>query len=275
MPELPEVEQVVRSLRGDLLGRSMVSLEVFHTAVLHEPLGDEEAFQEALTDRVIQGVRRRGKYILLDLDQGHLICHLRMTGKLMVVSQASTRSAHRHLQIHLSDGRLLVYDDVRRFGGFALVKEDPLKMPPLNRLGVEPLDEAWSGEVLYQRLRGRAVPIKNFLLDQHEIAGIGNIYADEALFRAGIRPRKRSNRLTRREAATLFEAIQTVLQEAIRLGGSTIRDYRDGHGEAGSFQDFHQVYGRAGKPCFICHHLLKRIQIGGRTTVYCPHCQRS
>lgn len=272
MPELPEVEQVVRSLASELVGLQITDLEVRHPAVLHRPAGDVDAFRRGLVGRTILAVRRRGKYIVIDLDQGHLICHLRMTGRLLLQAAEETAGRHRHWLAALSDGRYLVYDDVRRFGGFFLVDED---REALAALGVEPLDPAWRAEDLYRALKRRHLPIKSFLMDQKEIAGIGNIYADEALFRAGIRPRKSSDRLTRREATALHEALQRVLTEAIAMGGSTIRDYVDGHGEAGGFQTQHQVYGLGGQPCKVCQHTLKSIKIGGRTTVYCPHCQKS
>lgn len=274
MPELPEVETVCRGLRRHLVGRCITAVSVRQPDILHDgrTLEDFAAFLEG---RRILAVERRGKYILFVLDAGWLVCHLRMTGKLLWRSGPAEDGKHTHARFTLDDGSTLLYDDVRRFGGFTCWSQDPRLAPPLSALGPEPLSDAFDADWLWKSTRKRRRPIKTHLLDQSVACGIGNIYADEILFRAGVRPRKSAARLTRKECAAIVQATKDVLSEAIRAGGSTIRDYRDSDARAGSFQLAHQVYGRAGKPCQRCGTLLKSVSVGGRSSVYCPHCQKS
>lgn len=274
MPELPEVETVCRGLRAQILGRRIEGVEVRNAAVIHQNLAPEE-FAARLRGRSICGVERRGKYILLVLDDGWLVCHLRMTGKLLVCPQTQTPNKHTHLIFLLEGGLALHYNDVRRFGGFTWSDSDPRALAPLSALGLEPLEEDFDAAYLYASARGRKRPVKSHILDQGVVAGIGNIYADEILFRAGVRPKKSAARLTKAECAAIVRATKEILAEAICAGGSTIRDYVDSSMRAGSFQLAHQVYGRAGKPCYSCGSILKSVTVGGRSSVYCPHCQKS
>lgn len=275
MPELPEVETVCRGLRRHLLGRTITEVVVRSEAVIHMPGVDGETFARALCGKNIQAVERRGKYIILVLDGCWLVCHLRMTGKLLVRGEMKEAGKHDHVLFYLDDGCILLYEDVRRFGGFVLSETSPYLSVPLSKLGPEPLTEAFEEEGFYQSCRNRNRPIKSHLLDQGVVAGIGNIYADEILFRAGVRPRKSAARITRAEAATLVTATKVVLEEAVQAGGSTIRDYVDSDNRRGAFQLKHQVYGRAGEPCRRCGSVLKSVTVGGRSSVYCPHCQKS
>lgn len=279
MPELPEVETICRGLRKHLLGRTIERVEVHSADVIHQKELDAAAFSRVLTSQTIEGVQRRGKYILFQLrhDGGEswLVCHLRMTGRLLLRPQGETRSKHTHAVFTLDDGRLLLYEDVRRFGGFTYHEQDPRMLPPLLDLGPEPLTETFSAESFRACCRGRKRPVKSQLLDQHIVAGIGNIYADEILFRAGVRPRKQAARLTSGECAAIVQATKEVLTEAIDAGGSTIRDYVDSEMQSGSYQFAHQVYGRAGEPCRRCGTILKSVSVGGRSSVYCPTCQKS
>ncbi|MDO4280648.1 MAG: bifunctional DNA-formamidopyrimidine glycosylase/DNA-(apurinic or apyrimidinic site) lyase [Peptococcaceae bacterium] len=275
MPELPEVETVCAGLRRHLLGRRITGVHIYNEAVIHTCPGGAAQFAARIRGKTICAITRRGKYILIALSEGWLVCHLRMTGKLLVRAGDAARGKHDHVVFELDDGRKLFYEDVRRFGGFAYHASDPLQMPPLADLGPEPLSADFSGEVLWRNARGRKRPVKAQLLDQHVVAGIGNIYADEILFRAGIRPRKGADRLTKAECARIAQATKVVLAEAIQAGGSTIRDYVDSDAQAGHFQLAHQVYGRAGAPCRVCGSILKSVQVAGRTSVYCPHCQKS
>lgn len=279
MPELPEVETVCRGLRARILGRSIVRVMVRTSDVLHMAQPDVAAFTKVLTGTYIEAIMRRGKYILFALaKEGKklwLLCHLRMTGKLLVRKADDAPEKHTHLVFFLDDGQAVHYHDVRRFGGFTLMQEDPFARPPLAALGPEPLSEAFDAATFKARCKGRKRPVKAQLLDQSVVAGIGNIYADEILFRAGVRPRKSAARLTAAECGAIVEATKDVLQEAIAAGGSTIRDYVDSEAKAGSFQLAHQVYGRAGQLCRQCGTTLKSVQVAGRSSVYCPHCQKS
>lgn len=274
MPELPEVETVCRGLRAQILGRRIEGVEVRNAAVIHQNLAPAD-FAARLIGRSICTVERRGKYILIVLDQGWLVCHLRMTGKLLVRAQEAAPELHTHVVFALDGGLALHYNDVRRFGGFVWSDSDPRALAPLSALGPEPLEEDFDAAYLYASARGRKRPVKSHILDQGVVAGIGNIYADEILFRAGVRPKKSAARLTKAECAAIVRATKEILAEAIRAGGSTIRDYVDSSMRAGSFQLAHQVYGRAGKPCYSCGSILKSVTVGGRSSVYCPHCQKS
>ena len=189
MPELPEVETVCRGLRAQILGRRIEGVEVRNAAVIHQDLAPEE-FAARLRGRSICGVERRGKYILIVLDQGWLVCHLRMTGKLLVRAQEAAPELHTHVVFALDGGLALHYNDVRRFGGFTWSDSDPRALAPLSVLGPEPLEEDFDAAYLYASARGRKRPVKSHILDQGVVAGIGNIYADEILFRAGVRPKK-------------------------------------------------------------------------------------
>lgn len=275
MPELPEVETVVRGLQPRLVGRCMVKVEVRQADVVHRPRGNSAAFVHALTGRRICAVSRRGKYIVFALDKGWLVCHLRMTGKLLFREEGTKAAKHTHVIFMLDDGSLLFYEDARRFGGFDYWEKNPLAEPPLAALGPEPLTEGFNADYFKESTRRRKRPVKSHLLDQSVVAGIGNIYADEILFRAGVRPRKGTQRLSSSECAAIVAATKQVLGEAIAAGGSTIRDYVDTSSRAGHFQNAHQVYGRAGKPCVHCGTILKSVNVGGRSSVYCPHCQKS
>lgn len=275
MPELPEVETVCRTLTPHLVNRHIMKTVVLNQQVVHHSKEDGAAFSRAVEGALIKEIARRGKYILLVLDHGWVVCHLRMTGKLLVKERAYQPQKHDHLVLYLEDGKQLVYEDVRRFGGLSYYEACPNQQLPLAKLGPEPLSDSFDGEYLYQRCQNRKKPIKSFILDQSIVAGIGNIYADEILFRAGIRPLKSAYRLRKVECERLAQATKEVLSEAILAGGSTIRDYVNSDAQEGSFQLSHRVYGRAGAPCVTCGTPLKRLVVGGRSSVYCPCCQKS
>lgn len=275
MPELPEVETVCRGLRRHVVGRTITKVVVRSDSVIHDQGMTAEAFQALLEEHRICAVGRRGKYILLELDTGYLICHLRMTGKLLVRAGSVTPEKHDHVIFYLDDGHVLLYEDVRRFGGFLWCAGEPMYREPLSKLGSEPLEAAFNANDFFKSTRKRKRPIKTHLLDQTIVAGIGNIYADEILFAAGVRPRKSAMRITRGEADAIVNATKRILTEAIAVGGSTIRDYVDSESREGAFQLSHQVYGRAGEPCKQCGTALKSVTVGGRRSVYCPNCQKS
>lgn len=275
MPELPEVETVCRGLRRHIIGRTITEVVVRSDSVIHDQTMSAEVFVARVKGRTVCEVKRRGKYILLKLDEIWLICHLRMTGKLLFQSATEQPTKHDHVIFYLDDGNALFYEDVRRFGGFHLRAEDVMTTEPISKLGPEPLEEAFCAEYLFESTRKRKRSIKAHLLDQGIVAGIGNIYADEILFSAGVRPRKSAMRLSRVEAQAIVDASKHILSEAIIAGGSTIRDYVDSESREGTFQLSHQVYGRAGRPCKHCGTVLKCVAVGGRSSVYCPRCQKS
>lgn len=275
MPELPEVETVCRGLAQHIIGRTITKVIVRSDSVIHNEDMDMKAFQRRLTGCVICGIERRGKYILWRLSEGWLVCHLRMTGKLLVRPIDTLPGKHDHVVFYLDNGEAIFYEDVRRFGGFIVADKDPRKRGVLSKLGPEPLTEDFGTKYFFESTRKRKRPIKTHLLDQTIVAGIGNIYADEILYSAGVRPRKSAMRVTRAEAEAIVSATKRILTAAIVAGGSTIRDYVDSDNRKGNFQQSHQVYGRAGAPCNRCGTTLKHITVGGRSSVYCPTCQKS
>ncbi|BCX82298.1 formamidopyrimidine-DNA glycosylase [Methylomarinovum caldicuralii] len=270
MPELPEVETTRRGLEPHLRGRRIVSVRVRQPR-LRWPVADGLAGQ--VCGQTIRALQRRGKYLLLQLETGHLIVHLGMSGSLRLTDTA-TFGKHDHVIFTLDDGRSLVLRDPRRFGA-VLWWPGPVEDHPLLRdLGPEPLSPDFDGAWLYRRSRGSRRAVKQFLMDQHVVAGIGNIYANEALFAAGIDPRRPAGRIGRRRYDCLAAAVKAVLERAIVQGGTTLRDFVNDKGQPGYFQLALQVYGREGQPCPRCHTPIERITLGQRATYLCPRCQR-
>jgi formamidopyrimidine-DNA glycosylase len=274
MPELPEVETIVADLRPHLVGREIVRCELAFPTIVRHP--EPEEFIDAVTGMRIESMTRRGKYIYLHLTGSVvLVVHLGMTGQLRIVDAVATLEKHTHAVFFLDDGRQLRYRDPRRFGRLLAGTEDALltakKMP---RLGPEPIDPAFEADELYRSLRRRRSPLKAVLLDQKAIAGVGNIYADESLHRAGLRPTRLASTVSRRSAQRLHQSLRASLELAIANRGSSVDTYRDAWGELGGQQEKLLVYGRAGEPCFTCGRPLKAVRIAGRTTVYCTRCQR-
>jgi formamidopyrimidine-DNA glycosylase len=274
VPELPEVETVVRDLRGAVAGRTIARVDVLHFGVIRFPL--PEAFAAGLQGSRVEGVSRIGKFIFCALDTGdELVVHLGMTGHLLVTDAGAPLPAHTHLRAWLDDGHELRYDDARRFGRLLLGSRETLRAARvLPALGVDPLTEGFTAQHLDAVLRRTTRMLKAALLDQGGVAGLGNIYVDEVCHLAGVRPTRRCHRLTRRERQAIYDAIPVILQKAIANRGSSVDDYRDVWNAQGSMQEQLQVYGRAGRPCFRCGTVLVRTVVGGRTTVYCPKCQR-
>jgi len=274
MPELPEVETIVADLRPHLVGRTIVRAELNFPTIVRHP--EPEAFIDAVVGMRIESLGRRGKYILLGLvEEIFLVVHLGMTGQLRLVDPVTALEKHTHAVFFLDDGRQLRYRDPRRFGRLLLGTEQALlsskKMP---RLGPEPIDPDFAADELYRRLRKRRTAIKAVLLDQGAIAGVGNIYADESLHKARLRPDRIAGTLSRKSARRLHESLRESLQTAIANRGSSVDTYRDAWGEVGGQQEKLLVYGRAGEPCFTCGRPLSAIRIAGRTTVFCRRCQR-
>jgi formamidopyrimidine-DNA glycosylase len=287
MPELPEVETVRRGLEPALLGRRLIRAEA-RRKDLRFPFPDK--FAERLEGRTITALSRRAKYLLLDLDDGQvLIAHLGMSGSFRVEGRVedatpgafhherSRLSAHDHVVLTTDRNVAVTYNDPRRFGFMLLVPRAELDTHPLLKgLGIEPLGNELSGAYLLSVFTKRAAPLKAALLDQRVIAGLGNIYVCEALFRAGLSPRRAARTVRAAGAERLAEAIRAVLQEAVEAGGSSLRDHAQTNGELGYFQHHFQVYDRAGQPCVRpgCKGTVRRIVQSGRSTFYCPACQR-
>jgi len=272
MPELPEVETVRRSLEPLLIGRTIMAAHIYYGGIIKKPSPEE--FVNDVKGLRIEAIGRRGKYLLLELGGCRtLVIHLRMTGQLTIVAEELPLPAHTHLVFVLDDGSELRFNDVRKFGLVYLVSKDCLQEAGgLYTLGPEPLGDSFTEEYLKEKLLKKKVKLKAFLLDQTQIAGIGNIYADEAMFRAGLHPERVTASLKTAEITRLFQAIRSTLQEGVDFRGTSIRDYVDGQGEKGGFQDRLKVYGRAGKTC-DCGVVLEKKTVAGRTTVYCPRCQ--
>ena len=271
MPELPEVETVARGVDARVRGERIVS--VWTSGKPQTFKSPEETISATLTGATIDRVRRVGKTVVMDVlrkgpARAQFLVHLGMTGRLLVSQPEVPWPAHTHAVLTLAGGREIRFVDARRFGRLSVLTEEAGYTGP----GAEPttIDPA-SFAALF---RGRKVAIKPALLNQSILHGVGNIYADESLFRAGIRPTRRAGRLTRVELGRLHAALQQVLAKAIELGGSSVSDYVDADGVRGFFQLEHKVYGRAGENCSVCATPLKKLVLGGRTTVYCPRCQR-
>ena len=266
MPELPEVETVRRGLEPSLVGRTIASVAINRTGLRYPFPSD----LQTIVASTIVSVDRRSKYLLIVLDDGRrLLCHLGMTGRFRFAGQPQEK--HDHLVIHLSDGNRLIYNDARRFGFVQLLPagEDGRF---LEGLGPEPLSPDFDGAALIARLKGRKGPLKTALMDQRVVAGIGNIYACEVLFRTRLSPNRIAASLTLEEAHSVVAQIKRILEEAIAAGGSTLKDYRKADGGKGSFQDRFDVYGKEGKPC-PSGHPVERLVHGGRSTFHCPVCQ--
>ena len=271
MPELPEVETTRRGLAPLLARRTIQDLRV-HDARLRWPVGPDLA--AALRGQRIRSVGRRAKYLLLALERGTLILHLGMSGSLRVLPAATRRLVHDHLELLLDDGRALRLNDPRRFGCCLYTTGDPADHKLLRALAPEPFDAAFTAGYLHGIGRGRRVTIKQLLMNGRLVTGVGNIYASEALFRAGVRPGRAARSLTRDENRRLWQAIRTVLRMAIRAGGTMMRDYVNPEGTPGYFRQKLYVYERAGQPCRKCGTGIRALVHGQRSTYYCPQCQR-
>lgn len=273
MPELPEVEVLRRSLEPLVVGATIESVRVWNSA-LREPVDRRRL--ERCRGREIVEVRRRAKYLLLDLAAGEtLVVHLGMSGRLTLVEASAERELHEHLAFYLDSAQRLRFRDTRRFGLVLLQQTAELAGDRhFVHLGLEPLSEAFTGGALQENARGRRGPIKSFLMDGRIVVGVGNIYAAEALHRAGIHPRRSVARISGKRWETLAQSVRQTLSDAIDQGGTTLNDFADARGESGYFSVSLSVYDRQGEPCPRCGRLIRRIVQGGRSTFYCPGCQR-
>lgn len=271
MPELPEVETTRRGIEPHLLQQSITRV-IVRNRKLRWPVPSHLATE--LYQQTIRAVLRRGKYLLLRFDHGTLILHLGMSGSLRILPVASTPQKHDHVEWQLSNGQCLRLRDPRRFGAVLWTRRDPLRHRLLVALGPEPLLADFDGEYLFKRSRGRRQAIKSFIMDGKIVVGVGNIYASEALFRAGIHPLRAAGRISLKRHQKLSTAIKGILLAAIEQGGTTLRDFTDSDGSPGYFQQQLNVYGRAGQACPHCSQTIRQQSIGQRASYYCPHCQK-
>ncbi|HKN23483.1 MAG TPA: bifunctional DNA-formamidopyrimidine glycosylase/DNA-(apurinic or apyrimidinic site) lyase [Candidatus Acidoferrum sp.] len=278
MPELPEVETVARGLQREISGSKIVSVALGKTDFIDNP----EAVESELPGRTVLRVERYGKFLLLRLsaneeaeegdEQAALLVHLGMTGALMPKKVSEPQAKHTHVVMMLGDGRELRYVDPRRFGRIAYLAGDVLARE-LQRFGADPLETGL--EEFARRIHGRKARIKALLLDQSVLRGVGNIYADESLWKAKIHPAQLGAGLKREQVEQLYAALQRILKKAILLRGSSISDFLDAEGVPGEYQQHHRAYGREGKPCFRCETAVRRVIVAGRSSYFCPSCQRA
>lgn len=273
VPELPEAETIVRGLRPKIVGRVVARVQVPRPDVLREP---STRFSAKVRSREITGVRRRGKNVIIQLDSGYVVAvNLGMTGRLLPFTdlpRGAARPAHPAVLFRFDRGAVLVFDDTRRFGSVECLSEKEWDERSA-RLGPEPLSSRYSARDLATALSASRSPVRSWLLDQRRLAGVGNIYANEALFMAGVHPRRLARDVTRAEAERLHRSIRRVLREAIRARGTTLRDYRTANGEEGEYARSLLVYGRDQEPCPRCSSRIERVVFGNRSAYYCPTCQ--
>ena len=273
MPELPEAETIVRGLRSTIVGERIRRVEVLHTDILRQP---KLIFSKRVRLRRINGIERRGKNVLLVLNEGWVIkVNLGMTGRLLPFSRpprGAERPTHSAVRLRFLSGALLVFDDTRRFGSMEALTSAEWNERS-NLMGPEPLGSTYQVSHLLDGLQRSSSPIRSWLLDQKRIAGVGNIYANEALYLADIHPQRQSRSVTRNEAKALYRSLRSVLRDAIKAGGTTIQDYRNTDGDKGEYAGQLSVYGREGKPCYKCDSGVQRIVFSNRSAFYCPSCQ--
>ena len=270
MPELPEVETTLRGIEPYLLNQQVARV-IVRDPRLRWPVPAEVSKAEG---QAFVSLQRRGKYLLLKLQQGGLIFHLGMSGSLRILQHPMTPEKHDHVDIELENGVCLRFNDPRRFGAFLWVDGEMQSHELLRDLGPEPLSAEFTTDYIYQRSRGRQLAIKNFIMNGHIVVGVGNIYASEALFMAGIHPQRAAGRISRQRYEGLVAAIRDVLARAIRRGGTTLRDFVNSDGAPGYFAQELLVYDRAGNDCFQCARPIEQKTIGQRSSFYCPACQR-
>jgi formamidopyrimidine-DNA glycosylase len=270
MPELPEVETRRRGIEPYLLGERIDKI-IIREKRLRWPVRADVAKQ--LTNQTVTSVTRRAKYLLINTGNGSAMIHLGMSGSVFVVDRGTPATVHEHFDFDLASGKTLRYRDPRRFGSLHWTKH-PAQHKLIKSLGPEPLGDSFSGEYLWERSRGRRVNIKQFIMNANIVVGVGNIYASEALFLAGINPHRAAGRVSLQRYQLLADVIRQVLQRAIDAGGTTLRDFYGGDGEAGYFQQELSVYGRDGEPCKQCERPISVVVLGQRSTFYCKNCQR-
>ncbi len=271
MPELPEVETTARGIAPYIEGQTIKQI-IVRQPLLRWPV--PENLNRILTDATINSVSRRAKYLLILTDKGTVIVHLGMSGSLRILPADKPAVKHDHIDFEFNNDTLLRYNDPRRFGAVLWTTQPPAQHDLLKDLGPEPLLPGFDGNHFYQQSRNRKIPIKSFIMDSHVVVGVGNIYANEALFMAGIHPSRHAGRISLTRYQVLADCIKSVLQNAIQQGGTTLRNFVNESGNPGYFKQQLRVYGRAGMPCILCSLALKEIRISNRSTVFCSSCQK-
>ncbi|MFW5892922.1 MAG: DNA-formamidopyrimidine glycosylase [Bacillota bacterium] len=272
MPELPEVESVRRSLHPLIEGHSIKAVDIHHATMVKDI--DANAFQKTIRNRTFKNILRRGKHLIFDLDGVYMLIHLRMEGRFLIKAASETKKKHEHVRFTLDDGRALIYHDVRKFGTMRLRTPDTLhSTPPLSTLGPEPFDEAFNEAVIHPKL-GTKRPIKAALLDQTTMSGIGNIYADEILFCAGLHPGVAAYKVKRPTLKRIIQCSKSIIRQAVDAGGTTIRTYQNALGIDGRFQLNLKVHTLEGMPCTVCGQAIRKTKVATRGTYFCPVCQK-
>lgn len=271
MPELPEVETTLRGIEPHLAGQKVAAVTVRHK-MLRWPVPVRQ-LQTELVGKTITQLKRRAKYLLLTCDTGTLILHLGMSGRLRILTSQQPPQKHDHLDIEFANNKILRLTDPRRFGA-ALWTKNPDQHALIKNLGMEPLDKKFAGKYLQDKFKNKKIAVKNTIMDHHIVVGVGNIYAAESLFLAGIHPLSPAKSLTLAQLEKLANAIKTILRQAIKQGGTTLKDFTQSDGKPGYFVNKLNVYGRGGLPCVKCSDTLTTFRIGQRSTVYCEKCQK-
>ncbi len=272
MPEIAEVETVRNTLKNMILNKPIKSVNVIYPKMIESNL---EEFKKLLPSRKIIDIKRVGKWLIFDLDDYYLLSHLRMEGKFFVKGHAEEINKHEHVIITFTDGTDLRYHDTRKFGRMNLIKKEDLdSTEAIKKQGIEPISDKLSAEYLYNKIHAKNLPLKTILLDQSIISGLGNIYADEVLFASHINPLKKGKDITLSDCENIKDSAKKIITEAIKYGGTTIKSYTSSLGVTGRFQQFLMVHKKEGEHCQICNTPIVKIKVGGRSTYYCPNCQK-
>ena len=272
MPEIAEVRTVAKTLNERIVGRKIVGVDTPFDKIIE---GDKKEFIKEVTNSYITTVGNYGKWIFITLSDKTIMAHLRMEGKFFIKPQSDEISKHEHIIFHLDDGNDLRYHDVRKFGKMILVNTNEIyKAKEISKLGIEPDNKALTKEYIYENIKNKKLPIKTVLLDQTIINGLGNIYADEVLFKSGINPLRKADSITLDECEKIKNSASVIIEKATKMGGTTIRSYTSSLGVYGSYQSELKVHTKQGSPCQICNTEIKKTRVGGRGTYYCPKCQK-
>ena len=272
MPEIAEVETVRKVLKKQILNKVITDVKVLYSDMIES---DVNEFKKEIVGKTFNDILRRGKWLIFDLDGYYLISHLRMEGKYFIKPKNEYISKHEHVIFEFNDNTTLRYHDTRKFGRMKLLKKEDMKnCVEIQKQGLEPGDKSLTGKYLLEKFKGKRQPIKTTLLDQTIISGLGNIYADEVLFESNINPLKKTNEITLDEANKICKTSNEIIQKAIECGGTTIRSYTSSLGVKGNYQDYLKVHSRENKKCKTCESLIKRVTVNGRSTYFCPKCQK-
>ena len=268
MPELPEVETVKNTLKRQIIGKKIINVDVLYNMIEKPELN---LFKKLVKGQSIIDIKRRGKFLMFELNDYYLLSHLRMEGKFFIDGDITK---HDHVIFHFNDG-ILKYNDTRKFGRMYLIKKEKVyEEKPLCDLGLEPWDDSLNSNYLLNKYKNKRIPIKTILLDQSIVVGIGNIYADEILFKSRINPLKRGNELNKKECDDIIKYTKEILSDAIKLGGTTIKSYESSRGVHGKFQNHLLIHNHENDKCVNCKKIIKKIKVNGRSTYYCPNCQK-